>query len=1194
MSAASPSLHRKLVVLVLTAVGAAVAVSTAMAAWQQAFNYGAMRKQSLMATAQVFAAAVGPATAEGRRDDVFLALRAIGRVPDISYAEVRGPDGRLLAALGNVSRLLEDPSLDGKDSVSVLDLLTSRTVLVGTAIVNGGTTVGNLILVGGTADLWRQLLSTVVLTMLGGALALVVGFAVAWRFQRAITKPLRSLLGAMGRIREEHRYDVTVANAADREIGELVAGFNRMLHDVRERDERLAAHRRNLEQEVADRTVDLREARDAAETANRAKSEFLATMSHEIRTPMNGIMVMAELLTAGTLPARQRRFAEIIAKSGQSLLAIINDILDFSKIEAGRIDLEQAPVDLNEIAENVVSLFAERARSKSIDLAAVVDPAMPRSITGDPVRLSQIVANLVNNALKFTERGFVKLTIGRAPGDPRSIEISVSDSGIGIPPEKLPTIFEAFSQADQSTTRRFGGTGLGLTICKRLVAAMGGSIRVESTPGVGSAFTVVLPVGEPGRTRWPRLELAPGGIKFCMIDVAGEATAASIARYVTASGYQLVSRGEHPAAEQYSGASLVIADAERLPSLTSVPDGLRPILVGVCALGDGACEALARNQKADALIARPVLRSEIEHLLEHVAAGEPLPSATDVDLEDHDRPARFTPFTALVADDNPVNREVACEALGQIGASVETVENGIEAVAAVASHRYDIVFMDGSMPELDGFEATRRIRAAESRDGKSRTPIVALTAHVVGTAADAWRDAGMDDVVHKPFTVKKLAQTIGRLLPHLPTEDKAADGRPATDMAVASPAAAAGAFPDEHDELIDLGVLAQLQQMQSAGKGDFVQKVFKLYVEHAPPAVKRIEEAAHARNADDCAKVAHALKSMSYNIGAKQVARLALDIETAGKTESRLPDTQAIEWLRQALTATLEALAGTQGLGSSVEATPIAQRDSEIERLLPLALERDELFVLYQPIVDRSGTRTCCVEALIRWKPADRDPVPPSVFIPFAEKTGLIHAIGDWVLRRACRDAAAWPDLTLAVNVSPIQFQRPDLADRVSRIIAEAGFDARRLELEITESALLSAERSVLQVMERLNAAGMTFALDDFGTGYSSLNYLRRFPFGKIKIDRSFVTNLNTVDATIVHAVASIGRSLGLKLVAEGVEEGEQQRFLSSAGIHFMQGYLFGKPMTAQEIFKRLTLERAAGDGHAAFDADPIRSVPAA
>jgi EAL domain-containing protein (putative c-di-GMP-specific phosphodiesterase class I) len=255
----------------------------------------------------------------------------------------------------------------------------------------------------------------------------------------------------------------------------------------------------------------------------------------------------------------------------------------------------------------------------------------------------------------------------------------------------------------------------------------------------------------------------------------------------------------------------------------------------------------------------------------------------------------------------------------------------------------------------------------------------------------------------------------------------------------------------------------------------------------------------------------------------------------------------------------------------------------ELERGLPLALERNELFLLYQPVVDRNGTQTCGVEALLRWKRHDGQPISPAQFIPIAEKSGLIHDIGDWVLRRACEDAAAWPSLTVAVNVSPLQFARPDLGDRFGRILAQTGFDGRRLVVEITESALLEAEQAVLHAMELLKARGVTFALDDFGTGYSSLNYLRRFPFGSIKIDRSFVEHLDTtVDATIVHAIASIGRSLGLKLVAEGIETAEQHRFVYAAGIHFMQGYMFGRPMPKDAITERLADERAAAKPAAA------------
>src|SRR5262245_31436034 len=427
-----PSLNRKLTLLVFSAVGACMVVAVSVAIWQQASSYGEMRRQALVATAQVFAAAVGPATAARNETDAFLALRAIDRVPGVQFAQILDVEGRSLATSGNTARLVRDVAIEGEQGISLPALLATGTVQVTVPVLDGGMQVGRLVLIGSITDLWPKLLDTVKFTLIGGVGALLAGLLVAWRLQRSITGPLASLLRATAAIRQSHTYDIAVPDASDREVGELVDGFNHMLRDLRIRDERIEAHRSNLEAEVANRTRDLREARDAADGANHAKSEFLATMSHEIRTPLNGIMVMAEMLTADRMPRRQHRYAETIAKSGQSLLAVINDVLDFSKIESGKLELERVPVDLNELAENVLSLFSERARRHDIELAAFVDPALPRSILGDPVRLGQVVTNLVNNALKFTQRGFVTLDIGLSAEDRGKIEIRVQDSGIGI------------------------------------------------------------------------------------------------------------------------------------------------------------------------------------------------------------------------------------------------------------------------------------------------------------------------------------------------------------------------------------------------------------------------------------------------------------------------------------------------------------------------------------------------------------------------------------------------------------------------------------------------------------------------------------------------------------------------------------------------------------------------------------------
>jgi signal transduction histidine kinase/CheY-like chemotaxis protein/HPt (histidine-containing phosphotransfer) domain-containing protein len=885
------SLSRRLVAVVLTAVGTGMVVSATVSVWQQSMQFMDGRREVLQATAQAFSAAVASAASSRDPAGAYAAIRAIGNVPGILYAEVRTAEGVPLATLGSAPRLIGDADLDGSESVFAL--LTSQTVLVSAPIVQGGEPAGQLILIGGTEGLWGRLFGSVAITAFGGLMALIVGLAVGWRFQRGITQPLQRLIAATAQVREQHRYDITLEAAGDREVGQLIDGFNAMLGDIKERDARLDAHRRNLERDVADRTRDLREARDAAEAANRAKSDFLATMSHEIRTPMNGIMVMAELLAKEEMPPRQRRCADVIVNSGQSLLAIINDILDFSKIEAGKLELEALPVDVAQQADTTISLFAERARSKGLDLAAFVDPTVPRTITGDPVRLSQVIGNLVNNALKFTEHGFVHLSIGPVAGRPDRLAITVKDTGIGIPPEKLATIFDAFSQADQSTTRQYGGTGLGLAICKRLVTAWGGDITVTSTPGQGSAFTVTVPfeAAAAAAHAWPRLGLEPTP-PLCMLDLKGDATFETASRYFGACGYTV----DRARDGSFLDAALICVDAERLRML-AVDRGMerKPLVIAVVDFGDAQLDALVADGLADAVLTRPLLRADVEDLLGRIVAGGPLVStgkraAAQPSLQ-------FPSLKVLVADDSEVNREVATAALTRLGASVHTVDSGAQAIAVAREAAFDIVLMDGSMPDIDGFAAARAIREEEERDGRQRLPIVALTAHVIGKAATAWREAGMDDIVYKPFTLAQLGACLQRLFP---AWSEAASSEPASSAISSGKAGAEG-------EMLDARVLGELEEIAGSAGGGFLQRIFTLYLDHAPRISAELACAIEAGDADAAVRAAHALKSMSHNVGARKVAAAAEAIERHAY-EAGMPVADDLEALTRLLGATLAAV----------------------------------------------------------------------------------------------------------------------------------------------------------------------------------------------------------------------------------------------------------------------------------------------
>jgi EAL domain-containing protein (putative c-di-GMP-specific phosphodiesterase class I)/signal transduction histidine kinase/CheY-like chemotaxis protein len=1183
------SIRGKLAKLVVAAVAAAAVVLSAVSLWQETARYADSKRQSLLGTAEVFASATATAAAAGDRRAALDAMRAIGRIPGVAYARVERPVGRTLAVIGAAAQLDSDLRLDaGSGPVSPMAMLMSRSVEVAVPILDSGAEIGRFVLVSDTGDLIERLLATLRITALGAAVALVIGLAVAGRLQRTITRPLQQLTTAVTGIRRTHDYAARVVAASDDEVGQLVDGFNAMLGEIETRGAKLDRHLQNLEHEVADRTRDLRAARDSAEAATIAKSAFLATMSHEIRTPMNGILVMAELLAAGELPPRQRRFADVIARSGQSLLAIINDILDLSKIESGKLELEAIELDPARLAEDVCSLFAERARGKSIDLAALVAPDTPARITGDPVRLNQVIGNLVNNALKFTEQGAVLLAIGPDPEDPSRLQVAVRDTGIGMTAAQLATIFEAFSQADQTTTRKYGGTGLGLAICRRLVEAMGTSITVESAPGCGSTFAFSLPPGAAAPAQaWPQLP-ADRRNATAIVAVAGEATRSALTRYLTAAGYAVAT---DPGADP-GNATLIVADVETVAARPPASGAAGPVVICLAALGDATGERLVATGAAAATLGRPLLRSELEPLLARITAGATPLAAPASAREVADLP-RFPGLRMLVADDSPVNREVVIAALSRLGVTPEVVENGRQAVAGVARGRFDIVLMDGSMPEMDGFEAARAIRAAEAAAQRPRVPIVAFTAHVVGVAAEAWRDAGMDAVLHKPFTLQALARCLGDVVP----ASRATASAPPAEPGPPVPSAVEPAPPEDEPPLLDPAGLQQLDAMAEMGRDDFVARVLTLYLEHAPKAAADLARAVEDGDGAAAARAAHALKSMSYNVGAARVAAAAASLERRAKDDIGGIAALDVAALATALSETGSALQTRLG-GNRAAAPPApepaptaeprpaapsvsavdlaAEAQAALQRDLRSAIAQDELAVMYQPQMDRTGSTMVGVEALVRWNRPGHGLVLPGAFIPLAEKTGDIIALGEWVLRRACSDAQRWPGLALAVNASSLQVSRPDFADTVETILRETGLDPRRLELELTETALLGHEEGTVQAMQHLRHLGVSLALDDFGTGYASLTCLRNFPFNKIKIDRSFVENLDSgIDAaTIVHAVVSIGRSLGMKVVAEGVQTEEQRHFLAVAGVHVHQGYLFGRPVPAATIDERLWAER--------------------